>query len=70
MQIGAEVYLWVTRGGTVIQNDISAPPQFTYDRDYIKSTIELSPITMLLSLQTYSFQPQRRNISRITWPMG
>lgn len=55
MQISAEVYLWGTRIGMVIQNDMAAPPQFTYDRNFVKSGIELSPVTMPLSLQTFSF---------------
>lgn len=64
MQIGAEVYLWGTRVGTVIQSDITSPPQFAYDRNFVRSGIELSPVTMPLSLQTYSFSNLREETFR------
>lgn len=64
MPIGAEVYLWGTRVGTVIQSDIAATPQFSYDRNFIRSGIELSPVTMPLSLQTYSFSNLREETFR------
>ena len=53
--IGAEVYLWGTRIGYVVQENISSVPMFSYDKDFIKSGIELSPIMMPLSEQIYSF---------------
>lgn len=53
--IGAEVYLWGTRIGYVVQENISSVPVFNYDKDFIKSGIELSPIMMPLSEQMYSF---------------
>jgi len=54
--IGAEVFLWGTRIGYVVQDNISAIPMFSYDKNFLKSGIELSPITMPLSEQIYSFQ--------------
>ncbi|MCH5342460.1 MAG: type II toxin-antitoxin system HipA family toxin [Acetatifactor sp.] len=64
MQIGAEVYLWGTRIGMIIQSDASTPPQFTYDKSFVKSGIELSPVAMPLSDQTYSFPELRENTFR------
>ena len=55
MRIGAEVYLWGNKIGTVVQNGITSIPQFMYDPGFIKSGIELSPIRMPLSTQIYSF---------------
>ena len=31
MRIGAEVYLWGNKIGTVVQNDMTSVPQFMYD---------------------------------------
>lgn len=53
--ISAEVYLWGTRIGYIVQENISSVPMFSYDSDFLKSGIELSPITMPLSKQIYSF---------------
>lgn len=53
--IGAEVYLWGTKIGTVVQNEITDVPRFMYSSNFIKSNIEVSPIMMPLSGQTYSF---------------
>ena len=64
MPIGAEVYLWGSRIGVVVQNEASAPPRFAYDKDYIQSGIELSPVAMPLSLQTYSFPNLREETFR------
>lgn len=55
MRIGAEVYLWGSKIGTVVQNDIAGIPRFMYESNFIKSGIELSPVRMPLSSQTYSF---------------
>lgn len=55
MAIGAEVFLWGTKIGTVIQNDMTDLPRFSYDNSFSKSGIELSPIVMPLSSQVYSF---------------
>ena len=64
MQLGAEVYLWGTRIGMVVQTDRAVPPSFTYDNNFVKSGIELSPVTMPLSLQTYSFPGLREESFR------
>lgn len=53
--IGAEVYLWKTKIGTVVQEDDKSIPRFQYDSHFLKSGIELSPIMMPLSSQIYSF---------------
>ena len=51
----AEVYLWGTRIGIVaLQND-NRTSRFEYDKDFIKSGIEVSPIMMSLSERVYSF---------------
>ena len=49
----AEVILWGTRIGIVHQDDDRPYVSFEYDRDFIKSGIELSPIKMKLSSQVY-----------------
>lgn len=53
--IGAEVFLWGTRIGTVVQSDFKSIPRFQYDSDFLNSNIQLSPIMMPLSAQVYSF---------------
>lgn len=53
--IGAEVCLWGTRIGTVVQESEKDIPHFMYDRNFSKSNIELSPIMMPLSGQIDSF---------------
>ena len=53
--IGAEVYLWGTRIGFVTQEDAGSIARFSYDKVFLQSGIEVSPITMPLSAQTYSF---------------
>ena len=53
--IAANVYLWGTKIGLVIQNDLSDIPKFSYDKDFLKSNIELSPVVMPLSSKIYSF---------------
>lgn len=53
--IGAGVYLWGTRIGTVVQDDNATAAVFTYDDDFLKSGIEVSPIWMPLGPQNYSF---------------
>ncbi len=59
MQIGTEVYLWGTKIGTVVQQDVASLPYFSYDKGFVRSGIEVSPVTMPLSLQTYSFPELR-----------
>lgn len=53
--IAAEVYLWGTRIGVVEQADVSDIPRFNYDRNFLRSGIEVSPIVMPLTQQIYSF---------------
>lgn len=53
--IGAEVYLWGTKIGTVVQESEKDIPLFMYEQNFSKSNIEISPIMMPLSGQTYSF---------------
>ena len=47
--IGAGVYLWGTKIGTVAQEDSAHAAVFTYERDFLQSGIEVSPIWMPLS---------------------
>ena len=51
----AEVTLWGTKIGTVALPDDSNIATFRYDRDFLSSGIELSPLTMPLSTRQYSF---------------
>ena len=58
----AEVYLWGTRIGTVHQDEISGIISFEYDKDFIKSNIQVSPFKMPLSNNIYTF-PELINTS-------
>ncbi|MBR5974394.1 MAG: type II toxin-antitoxin system HipA family toxin [Clostridiales bacterium] len=51
----AEVFLWGTRIGIIHQEDGKAYLSFEYDREFVNSGIELSPIKMPLSSRVYSF---------------
>ena len=51
----AEVYLWGTRIGMVVQDDAQSPARFQFDEHFLKSGIEVSPIVMPLSEGVYSF---------------
>lgn len=53
--ITAEVYLWGTRIGAVAQTDNSSVPLFNYDKNFLDSGIEVSPVVMPLSPMVYSF---------------
>lgn len=53
--ITAEVYLWGTRIGVVMQEDNNAIPKFNYDKKFLSSGIEVAPIVMPLSTMVYSF---------------
>lgn len=53
--IAAEVFLWNTRIGVVIQDSITDIPRFSYDEKFLKSGIEVSPIVMPLSKRIYQF---------------
>lgn len=55
MTTAASVNLWGTRIGTVALEDGSPVARFEYDRDFIGSGIELSPVAMPLGGATYSF---------------
>lgn len=51
----AEVYLWGTRIG-IIHQDISKPyASFEYDKNFLKSGIEVSPLRMPLASNIYEF---------------
>lgn len=51
--LSAEVFLWGTRIGAVI--DVDNRIQFSYDPNFLESGIELSPINMPLGSQVFSF---------------
>lgn len=51
----AEVILWGTRIGIIHQDDNTPYISFEYDKQFLKSGIELSPIKMPLSSKVYSF---------------
>ncbi|MBU1086532.1 MAG: type II toxin-antitoxin system HipA family toxin [Candidatus Omnitrophica bacterium] len=51
----AEVILWGRRIGGVVWDDKKSIANFEYDPMFIKSNIEISPITMPLSAQIYAF---------------
>lgn len=51
----AEVYLWGTRIGIIHQETSKAYATFEYDKDFINSGIELSPLRMPLSNNLYEF---------------
>lgn len=51
----AEVFLWGTKIGTVALPDHDHIATFRYDRDFLNSQIEVSPVTMPLSTKQYSF---------------
>ena len=53
--IAAEVYLWGTRIGVVEQSQVSDIPRFNYDKKFLRSGIEVSPIVMPLSETIYTF---------------
>ena len=58
----AEVFLWGTKVGTVSMEDGGRVGIFEYDRGFLHSGIEVSPIMMPLSERVYSF-PELRDIS-------
>ncbi len=51
----AEVYLWGTRIGYIHQSDSDIAVSFEYDKNFLKSKIELSPFKMPLSDRIYIF---------------
>lgn len=56
----AEVFLWGSRIGIVSFADDAKFANFEYDRNFIDSGIELSPLVMPLSRQVYSFPALNR----------
>ena len=55
MSLSAEVMLWGTRIGTVALPEGQSVALFEYDRDFLESGIQLSPIAMPLAGRVYSF---------------
>lgn len=53
--IGAEVFLWGAKIGTVVQEHAAVAARFNYDEAFLHSGIEVSPLCMPLSAQVYSF---------------
>lgn len=53
--ITAEVYMWGTRIGVVAQPELHSMPIFNYDKKFLKSGIQVSPLVMPLSNVNYSF---------------
>lgn len=51
----AEVYLWGTRIGIIHQDITKTFASFEYDKDFIKSGIEVSPLRMPLAGNIYEF---------------
>lgn len=51
----AEVWLWGSKVGYLYQPEGSNLVQFEYDKDFLKSGIEISPIMMPLSEKIYTF---------------
>ena len=51
----AEVILWGTKIGVVMFDDSTGLGSFEYDKEFLKSGIEVSPIVMPLSTQVYTF---------------
>ena len=51
-----EVYIWGRRVGIVGYGENDDVANFEYDKDFLNSAIELSPIVMPLSNQVYSFK--------------
>ncbi len=55
MSIAAQVILWGTRIGTVALDDGEDAAIFEYDRDFLLSGMQLSPLEMPLARRVYSF---------------
>lgn len=51
----AEVYLWGTRIGIIHQDSTKNFATFEYDKEFVKSGIEVSPIRMPLGVNIYEF---------------
>ena len=57
----AEVMLWGTRVGLIVFDDVTGLGSFEYDKTFLRSGIEISPIMMPLSERVYSFPELARN---------
>ena len=55
MNTTAEVYLWGTRIGIIHQDIAKSYASFEYDKDFIKSGIEVAPLRMPLAGNIYEF---------------
>ena len=55
MNTTAEVYLWGTRIGIIHQDIEKSYASFEYDKDFIKSGIEVAPLRMPLAGNIYEF---------------
>lgn len=55
MSTTAEVFLWGTRIGILSLPDRQRTASFEYDRNFLRSRIEVSPLRMPLSERVYSF---------------
>ncbi len=55
MNEAAEVYLWGTRVGIIHQSSTKVYASFEYDKNFIKSEVEIAPIMMPLSDSIYEF---------------
>lgn len=55
MSSSVEVYLWGTRIATARLDDRTPYATFEYDRDFLRSGIEVAPVCMPLSPNTYRF---------------
>lgn len=53
--IAAEVFLWGTRIGFIAQETVSSIPRFNYDKEFLRSGMEVAPLMMPLSERVYSF---------------
>lgn len=51
----AEVYMWGSRIGVVMQEDVTDIPKFSYTDEFLQSGIEVSPLMMPLARRMYSF---------------
>lgn len=55
MNTTAEIFLWGTRVGIIHQDLDKLYAAFEYDKDFLKSGIEIAPIMMPLSNIVYEF---------------
>lgn len=56
----AEVYMWGSRIGVVMQEDVTDIPKFSYTDEFLQSGIEVSPLMMPLARRMYSFPALRK----------